>query len=118
MNDEQVRFASGMNIMLALWQIFSPFLLGYADNALALWNGLIVGAAILVLAWLRTVRPTRSALPSWINLLLGAWLAVSPFALGITSVDMAMWNDITVGISVVFFSLTGLALTTTHRPKA
>src|SRR5512138_3743071 len=93
-NDEQVRFGSGMNIMLALWLIFSPFLLGYAGNVLAVANALIVGIAVLVLASLRTVRPARSALPSWINLLLGAWLAVSPFALRLTSVDTAMWNDL------------------------
>jgi hypothetical protein len=49
--------------------------------------------------------------PSWINLLLGAGLAVSPFGLRSTSYAAAMWNDITIGLAVVFFAVTGLALT-------
>ncbi len=97
-----------MNISLALWQVFSPFILGYASSPLALWDGLIVGLVILVLAWYRMLRPTSSVIPSWVNLVLGAWLAVSPFILGFTSVNMALWNDITIGIAVVWFTAVGL----------
>ncbi len=111
MNNEQVRFASGLNITLALWLIFSPVILGYAGNAVALWDALLVGVAVLALAWLRTIRPARSMILSAVNVLLGAWLAVSPFALGMTSLNTALWNDITVGLSVVFFAVVGLALT-------
>ncbi len=97
-----------MNISLALWQVFSPFILGYASSPLALWDGLIVGLVILVLAWYRMLRPTSAATASWVNLVLGAWLAVSPFILGLTSVNAALWNDITIGIAVVFFAAVGL----------
>ncbi len=112
LGNEQVRFASGMNIALSLWLIFSPFLLGYAGSALALWDALIVGVAMFLLSSYRTLRPSRSMLPSWINLLLGIWLAISPFLLRLTGVDSAMWNDITIGIAVFFFAIVGLALTT------
>jgi hypothetical protein len=114
-NDEQVRFASSMNIVLGVWLIFSPFIIGYAGSTRALWDALIVGVAISVLAWYRTLRPTRSLLPSWINLLLGLWLAVSPFVLRMTSIDSAMRNDITIGIGVAFFAIVALALSTGAR---
>lgn len=111
-NTESVRFASGMNISLGLWQIFSPFILGYAGSGLALWDAVIVGLAILVHAWFRILRPTKLMILSWVNLLLGAWLFVSPFLLGFASVDMAKWNDIAVGISIAFFASVGLLTAT------
>ncbi len=97
-----------MNIFLGFWQVFSPLILGYTDNAVAVWNGLIVGAIILVLAWIRMLRPLSWANLTWVNLLLGAWLALSPFALGFAYVGAAKWNDITVGLSVLFFAGVGL----------
>ena len=111
MNNEQTRFASGMNIMLAFWLILSPVLLGYTGNALALWDALIVGVVTLVLAWFRMLHPDGSVIPSWVNLLLGAWLAASPFVLGLTSMYAVLWNDFTVGIAILFFSTIGLLLT-------
>ncbi len=111
MHNEQVRFGSGLNIAFALWQLASPFLLGYAGNAVALWDALLTGAAILTAAAVRMRRPNGSAVPGLVNLLVGLWLAASPFALGLTSNANAMWNDITVGLSVVVFSLAGLGLT-------
>ncbi len=111
MHNEQVRFASGLNIAFALWQLASPFLLGYAGNAVALWDALLTGAAILALSAVRMRRPNGSVMPGWVNLLIGLWLAASPFALGLTSNASAMWNDITVGISVAVFALAGLGLT-------
>ncbi len=97
-----------MNISFAFWQVFSPFILGYAFSPWALWDGLLVGLIILVLAWYRMLRPTASVIPSWINVVLGAWLAISPFVLGFTPVFGALWNDLTIGIAVVVFSAVGL----------
>ncbi len=111
MNNEQVRFASGMNVTLALWLIFSPLILGYAGSAVALWDALNVGVAVLVLASIRLLRPTASTILGWVILLLGAWLAISPFALGLTSVNAVLANNITVGISIAFFSIVGLLIT-------
>ncbi len=119
MNSESVRFASGMNISLAFWQVFSPFILGYSDNALAALTGIIVGVLILGMAWFRMLRPTVSVIPGWVNILLGAFLAISPFALGFHPVPTALWNDITVGIAVVFFGIVGLLTAYTsemHKP--
>ncbi len=115
MNSESVRFASGTNIMLALWQIFSPFILGYASSTAAAGNAVFVGVVILGLASYRMLRPAGPRWPSWIILLHGAWLVVSPLALGITSVAAAMWNNITVGIAVLFF--TGIGLLAAYAPE-
>lgn len=44
----------------------------------------------------------------WLNVLLGAWLAVSPFLLGYTSTPAAMWTAMIVGglvLVLAFFEL-------------
>ncbi len=110
-NNESTRFSSGVNIMFSAWLMVSPFLLGYTSNTLALWNSLLVGLVAFVLAWFRMLRPDRSALPSVVNLLLGAWLAASPFVLGLASDYAVMWNNFAVGLAIVFFSIIGLLLT-------
>ncbi|HTP00155.1 MAG TPA: SPW repeat protein [Anaerolineales bacterium] len=97
-----------MNIGFGIWLLLSPFLLGYAAATLALWDALIVGVAILTLAWLRMLRPARSVNPGWGNQLLGAWLAISPFVLGFAASGAAKWNDIAIGLSVIFFTSVGL----------
>ncbi len=115
MNSESVRFASGTNIMLALWQFFSPFILGYASSTAAAGNAVFVGVVILGLASYRMLRPARSRFPSWIILLLGGWLVVSPLARGITSFAAAMWNNVTIGAAVIFF--TGIGLLAAYAPE-
>ena len=49
---------SWMNILLGVWLIMAPFVLGYAAYRNALWNDLVVGAIISSLA-LATVTERR-----------------------------------------------------------
>jgi SPW repeat len=41
---------------------------------------------------------------SWLNLILGIWLVISPFVLFASGV--AMWNNVIVGIIIAAFALT------------
>ncbi len=107
-NNESVRFASGMNISLAIWLILSPLILEYYSNWLALADAIVIGFAILGLAWFRMRRPMSTPIPTWTNLVLGAWLVISPFVLGFASVPTAARNDMGVGIAVIFFTSVGL----------
>jgi hypothetical protein len=49
----------------------------------------------------------------WLMLLFGAWLFISPFALGYSATDvmMVMWNPVIVGVAVVVFSIAVLRKT-------
>ncbi|MDO8469615.1 MAG: SPW repeat protein [bacterium] len=40
-------------------------------------------------------------LPHWSLIALGGWLLLSPWILGYASVNLALWNSITVGALVV-----------------
>jgi hypothetical protein len=97
----QVRSASGLNVLAGIWLIVAPFLLGYADTQAALWNDIIIGIVVLIIASARASMPEKMPAASWLNAVLGAWLIIAPFALGYSEVGAGTWNDILLGIIVL-----------------
>ncbi len=112
-----VKFSSGINIVLGVWLVIAPAILGYGGISAAAWNDVIVGALIVIFAGVRVTMPGRFEGLSWLNFVFGIWLIVAPFILGYLrapAVDgsgiIAMWNDIIVGILVLAFAASsGLA---------
>lgn len=103
---QPAKIPSGLNILLSIWLIASPFLLGYLGmSALAMWDAIIVGVIVLILAWIRFANPASATWLSWVNAVLGLWLIVAPFVLGTSNIAGAMWNDIVVGIGFVVFGV-------------
>ncbi len=117
--DDASRPASVLNVLAGIWLIISPWVLGFVLAPAAFWSTLLVGIAVLVLAAIRLATTGTSGL-SWVNLLLGIWLIISPFALAFTAVQAAMGNAIFLGILVGIFSLwaaLGAQTTTTVPPR-
>jgi hypothetical protein len=85
--------------LVGIWEGLAPFILGYSDIAAAVWNAIIVGLIVLVLAvWSAlTDSPTTAKTLDWINVAVGIWLIIAPFVLGYSIVTIAMWNAIIVG---------------------
>jgi uncharacterized membrane protein HdeD (DUF308 family) len=96
--------ASVLNVLAGIWLIISSWLLAFSSVQAALWDTLLVGIAVLVLAAIRIGVP-RATGASWVNVLLGIWLIVAPFALGFTAAARAMNNSIVLGILVIIFGL-------------
>jgi len=88
--------------MLGLWLLLSPWALFFDQETVALENALAVGALIIVaeIVELSVFRDWEE----WINVVLGAWLAVSPWVLGVVSAA-ARWNFVIVGALVVALAL-------------
>ena len=97
----QVRTASGLNILAGLWLVLAPWALAYATVEAAMWNSVIVGLAIAIMAIVRVGMPLQYEGISWVNFLLGIWLILSPFLLGFGAVEAAMWNSVIVGLIVL-----------------
>jgi predicted signal transduction protein with EAL and GGDEF domain len=95
------RTASGLNLLAGAWLIIAPWALGYSQVSAAVWNDVIVGATIVILAGIRTATPDRYTGVSWTNVVLGVWLLVAPFILVYSAGGAPVWNDIIVGILVV-----------------
>lgn len=93
--------------ILGLWQLLSPFILGYSGTMVALWNAVIVGIILIVLgvwsALSSSVSTTRAL--DWINFIVGLWLIVSPFILAFSGVSIALWDAVIVGIIVAVIDL-------------
>jgi hypothetical protein len=97
----QAHWASGGNILAGVWLLLAPLALDYSDVPEALWNDVIIGATVAILALVRVGNPLQYEGISWTNFVLGGWLVIAPFALGYGDVGDAVADDITVGIIVL-----------------
>ena len=87
---------------LGIWLLLSPWALFFEYEPTATHNALVIGALIIVaeVVELSVFRDWEE----WINVVLGAWLLVSPWTLGIAS-GAARVNFMIVGALVVALAL-------------
>ena len=106
----------GLNLILGMWLLASPFAFGYDTvSTTATWNEAVVGLAIIGCAWCVMTDVPGSALCSGCSVLAGAWLLVAPFVLNYRLV--AFGNDVIIGAFVLVIG----AIETwrlTHRPPS
>ena len=104
--------AAWINVLLGIWVIISPFVLGFASIPQAMWNNVGAGIVVAALALTQTGSPRQSGW-SWANVILGAWLIISPFALAFATTT-AVWNNVILGIIILIVGLTNAAVTHAH----
>ena len=88
--------------VLGIWMLLSPWILLFEKDSVATRNAVIVGL-LIVLTEAVTLSIFR-VWEEWVNVALGAWLAISPWVLPITD-SSARTNFVIVGLLVA-----GLAL--------
>lgn len=94
------------NLLLAAFLFVTPWLFAYpnAGTRLDMW---ITSAVIVAIACLAIVA--YASWEEWVNMLLGAWLIVSPWAVGFVHAR-AMHYSIAIGVLIVFLSAIELFL--------
>lgn len=102
---EQIRTARGLNVLAGIWLIISPYVLGFSGS-MAATNAIIVGIIVGVLALIGATSPESVLWTSWINIVLGVWMIISPFILGFTGGAVVI-NSIILGIIVIALSAWG-----------
>jgi F0F1-type ATP synthase membrane subunit c/vacuolar-type H+-ATPase subunit K len=102
-NDQQIRTAGWVNLVLGIWLIISPFVIGFAGTGLSRSN-VIFGIIIAILSLFQVSSPSESAWAGWLNALFGLWILVSPFVLGFMGLG-ALWNGIILGIIVAVIAV-------------
>lgn len=115
-NDGATKTAGGLNIVAGIWLIIAGFVLGYSNQLTPLWNDIILGIIVLVVAWIRLGNIGAVPGIAWVNLLAGIWLFCSPWILGFANQPTPLWNNIILGILVVVLAAWGLS--TSHRRSA
>ena len=92
-----------VNAVIGVWLVLSPWALGYAPEAMAMSNAVIVGLA-LVAAALGAIFVPR-AWEEWTELALGAWLIVSPWLLGFAMLKIALLCAVVTGAVIAALAL-------------
>lgn len=98
------RWQDWVNLLAGAWLFVSPWVLNYASElSAAAWNAYILGAAIVLFAAVAVSVP--KAWEEGINVVLGVWLAISPWALGFASNREVAMNTSVVGFVVAVLAL-------------
>lgn len=100
----KARTASGINVLLGIWLIASPWVFDYSGRSPVL-NSVFVGALITTLAAIRLALLHESAAVNGVSLLLGFWTIVSPWASGYVANKAALANNLMVGVLVTALTI-------------
>lgn len=93
--DRSNNWQDWVNLVLAIWLFISPWVLRFADQQQPSWDAWVVGVIVAVLS---IAALTQMQLwEEWINLLLGAWLFISPWIMGFSANHTISWNAWVVG---------------------
>ena len=96
-----------VNGLVGVWLILSPWAIGFQDNMTALANAVIVGI-LLIAAALGAIFVPR-AWEEWTEVVLGLWLAASPWVLGFNTLANATVSTAVTGVVVIVLALWVLA---------
>ncbi|MGP0090377.1 MAG: SPW repeat protein [Xanthobacteraceae bacterium] len=88
--------------VLGIWLLLSPWVLWFEKDATAMHNAVVVGL-LIILAELIELSIFRDW-EEWINVALGVWLIISPWALR-TSDAAAKINFLVVGVLVLVLAV-------------
>ena len=108
------RWQDWVMLVLGVWLFLTPFILGYSDfGSTASVNSFVFGIIVAALALAALGRPQMWE--EWVNLVLGLWLIVAPFALGFRNETAASTNHIVVGLLIAIDAVSVLIDFPTQR---
>ena len=114
---------SGIVSLIGLWIAASPFV--YDTTVTALWNNLLVGAAVFLIAGYNYYRYTtglRTGVGAMtLVAILGLWTLAAPFLIEMVS-DAAFWSNVISGLLIAllagYVAYAGRAVETTTPASA
>lgn len=86
-----MKYMNIVSIVCGAVLFLSPFIFGYSGTATALWTGLVLGAVIAVLGYLKIYKWAAIA---------GLAAFISPWVLGFSEIGAALWISLIVGAVV------------------
>ena len=102
-NTSARRWQDQLILLLGLWFFITPWVFGYPIPSPQAWTAFISGAVIALLAAFDLYKTYFWAVT--INLLLGIWVAVSPWVLGLSGDVELTWNSLIDGVAVAVLAL-------------
>jgi putative tricarboxylic transport membrane protein len=95
-----------INLILGLWLLVSPLLLGFSTQPLPTGLHVLVGIAVIEIAVFELMFKHRRALGLsdtqmvWVELALGVWVLISPWVLGFAAHAVAVWAHVIAGAAL------------------
>jgi hypothetical protein len=108
---KDIGFADVINLILAIWLFLSPWIVGFTGLTPAAWTAWLTAIAIAIFAI--AALAAFAEWEEWISLVLGLWLAVSPWVVHVASNHAATMVLSLTGIVVAV--LAALELWMLHR---
>ena len=100
----KIRWQDWFDVVIGVWLIGSPWILGFWLDKPAMGNACGVGVGLIVYNLMCAARQTDSG-QEIINILLGLWLIASPFALGFSAQIAQSVNVALTGCLVVVLAI-------------
>jgi hypothetical protein len=102
----EVRAASGINMLLGVLLLVSPWVFGYqAAGSAAIWNSVIVGALIAIFAASNCFSRHIHTSSNWINVLLALWTMICPLVYGYTANLGGFVDNLVLAILIAGFAV-------------
>jgi hypothetical protein len=95
-----IRWQDWTNVLLGFWLVVSPWEMEYSLNEVATANACGLGGVLLVFNLISACRQLDQGQEIF-NILLGAWLILSPYSFGFSTEKEPTINAIVVGIMIV-----------------
>jgi hypothetical protein len=104
----------------ALWLMVSPMLLGYDTDHLPTMrapavNSFAVGAVLFLFCVMSAWR-LQDIGSEILNIALGCWLVLSPYAFGFSDLPRAAFNTIVMGVIVIALAICDLRISGRKKP--
>lgn len=108
----KTRWISWIIGILGLLLLIAPLIFGYTGLQAAFWNSLIVGILIAVAAFWEALNVERSDVNLFVSIL-GIWMIFSPYLLRYSTIRVALWSNLIIGLVVA--ALAGYQAAQTSR---
>lgn len=105
----QLTLANALRLLLGLWVMDAPFI--YAPLGISpatVWNDLICGGCVVMLATMRLVFIREARAFRIAHLMLGIWIACSPWFFESTEDPVYFWNSLVCGTAIAALALWSL----------
>ena len=107
----ELRSVTIVSILIGAWILVSPFVLGIPAKSAAMWNNVVIGALVIVLALVRGKNDGFQG----VTVVLAAWLFASTFVLPFFGLGF-MWNNVLSAFALLAETAYGGALRTFPWP--
>lgn len=115
-HEDQVKVASGLDVIAAIWLFISAFSVAMTHSLAA--SNAIVGVVVFVLACIRAFGAYGETWLSWVNAILGLWVLVSPWILQTAPGQTAITNNVITGIVIIVLAVWSALATNTETPSS